>query len=83
MKKGLYTPGSNIEITTKEFMRARKPEYLFVLIWSFRKEVIKEEINFIKRGGKLIFVLPRFHIIDISNYKNYLKQKINSQSYKY
>ena len=46
-------------------MRKLKPDYLFVLIWSFRKEVIKQEEKYIKNGGKLIFHLPKFHIIDL------------------
>ena len=45
-------------------MRKLKPDYLLVLIWSFRSEVIKQEKNFIMNGGKLVFHLPRFHIIN-------------------
>ena len=35
-----------------------------MVIWSFRSEVIKQEKNFIMNGGKLVFHLPRFHIIN-------------------
>ncbi len=77
-KFGRYTPGSNIKIISKDQMRKKKPDYLLVLIWSFRKEVIKQEINYIKNGGKLVFHLPIFHIIDKNNYKDYLNQTISS-----
>ena len=50
------------------------PKYLLVFIWSFRSEVIKQEEKFIKKGGKLVFPLPIFHIVDKENYKKYLKQ---------
>jgi NDP-4-keto-2,6-dideoxyhexose 3-C-methyltransferase len=80
-KWGMFTPGSNIKIISKEEMRKQNPDYLFVLIWSFRSEVIKQEKNFLLRGGKLIFPLPIFHIIDKENYKNYLNQNLNSFSY--
>ena len=83
LKYGSYTPGSNIKIISKEQMRKMKPDFLFVLIWSFRKEVIKEEIEFLKKGGKLIFMLPRFHIVDKKNYKKFWKKKFEHQSYKY
>ena len=76
-----YTPGSNIKIISKEEMRKKNPKYLLVLIWSFRSEVIKQEINYIKRGGKLIFHLPILHIIDKTNYKEYLNSNFNSMSY--
>ncbi len=80
-KFGRYTPGSNIKIISKTEMRKRKPKYLLVLIWSFRSEVIKQEINYLKKGGKLIFHLPIFHIIDKSNYKKYLNSNFDSLSY--
>lgn len=81
-KYNRYTPGSNIKIISKRKMRKINPDYLFVLIWPFRKEVIKQEINYIKKGGKLIFHLPIFHIIDKFNYKNYLNEKISNYATK-
>ena len=78
-----YTPGTNIKIISKEKMRIKKPDYLLVLIWSFRKEVIKQELNFLKKGGKLVFHLPRFHIVNINNFKTYLKEDFKNLSYNY
>ena len=69
-----YTPGSNIKIISKAEMRKKRPKYLLVLIWSFRSEVIKQEIDFIKKGGKLIFHLPMLHIIDKENYKSFINK---------
>jgi len=76
-----FTPGTNIKIISKKEMRKKNPKYLLVLIWSFRSEVIKQEINYIKKGGKLIFHLPIFHVVDKSNYKKYLKSNFDSMSY--
>lgn len=76
-----YTPGSNIKIISKKEMRKKNPKYLLVLIWSFRSEVIKQEINYLKKGGKLIFHLPILHIIDKTNYKKYLNSNFDSMSY--
>ena len=47
----------------------------------FTEAVIKQEEQYIKRGGKLIFHLPMFHIIDKNNYKNYLKEDFKSFAY--
>ncbi len=80
-KYNRFTPGSNIKIISKKEMRKKKPKYLLVLIWSFRSEVIRQELNFIKNGGKLIFHLPIFHVIDKTNYKNFLNKNFNSLSY--
>ena len=73
-KNGKFTPGSHIRIISKKRMRQLKPKYLLVLIWSFRKEVIKQEERFIKKGGKLVFPLPVFHIVDKENYLRYLEE---------
>ena len=78
-----YTPGTNIEIISKEKMRILNPKYLLVLIWSFRSEIIKQELNYLKKGGNLIFHLPKFHIVNKSNYKKYINEDFKELSYKY
>ena len=64
-------------------MRKKRPKYLLVLIWSFRSEVIKQEMNFLKKGGKLIFHLPMLHIIDKQNYKSFINKDFKDLSYNY
>ena len=81
-KWGRYTPGSNIKIISKQRMRNIKPDYLFVLIWSFRSEVIRQEKKFILSGGKLIIPLPIFHIVDKNNYKYFMNTKLEELGYK-
>ena len=81
-KYGRYTPGSNIKIISKKNMRNIKPDYLLVLIWSFKTEVIKQELNYIKKGGKLIFHLPFLHIADKENYHQHLNENFEAFSYK-
>jgi len=83
LKIGRYTPGTNIKIISKNEIKIAKPDFLFVLIWSFRKEVIKEQIGYLNRGGNLVFHLPRLHIINKKNYKFYLKEKFKRLSYNY
>jgi NDP-4-keto-2,6-dideoxyhexose 3-C-methyltransferase len=80
-KHGLITPGSSIPIISHEQMRADAPDYLFVLIWHFRKEVIRDERDFLKRGGKMIFCLPRLHVVDGENYERYLTSGFEDLAY--
>ena len=67
---------------SKKLMRKLNPDYLLVLIWSFKSEVIKQEINYIKKGGKLIFHLPFLHIVDKENYIEHLNENFDAFSYK-
>ena len=46
------------------------PKNLLVLIWSFRKEIINQELDYIKKGGNLVFHLPKLHIINKKIIKN-------------
>ena len=64
-------------------MRLIKPDYLIIFIWSFRKEVIVQELDFLFKGGKLIFLLPKFHIVTKFNYKEYLKNNFKEMAYDY
>ena len=64
-------------------MRKLKPDFLLILIWPFRKEIIKQEKKFLEKGGRLVFHLPKFHIVDKRNYKFYLSSNFKQLSYKY
>jgi hypothetical protein len=82
-KCGKYTPGSNIKIISKEKMRKLNPKFLLVLIWSFRTEIINQEIKYLKSGGNLVFHLPKFHIINKYNYRKFINKSFKELSYKY
>jgi len=53
---------TGIGIISEETMRANPPDYLLVLPWHFRDEIIKREDAFLERGGQLIFPFPHFEI---------------------
>ncbi len=82
-KHGKFTPGSNIKIISKEKMRKLNPKYLLVFIWSFRKEVIIQEEDYLKKGGTLIFHLPSLHVINKFNYKNYIDDNFETFSFNF
>jgi len=56
-------------------------DYLVTFIWHLRAEVIADEMDFLLGGGKLIFALPRFHIVDKLNYKRFLNDSFDDLSY--
>jgi len=62
-KFGCFTPGSNIPIISEQEAHAMKPDYLLVLPWHFRENIIQRENAFLGRGGKLIFPLPAIEIV--------------------
>ena len=76
------TPGTRIPIISHASMRQNAPDYLVVFIWHFRKEVIRDEEEFLRKGGKLIFPLPRPHIVDKENMNRYLNSTFDDLAYK-
>lgn len=54
---------TGIEIIGEETMRENPPNYLLVLPWHFREEIVKREEDFLKKGGQIIFPFPRFEIV--------------------
>ena len=58
-KYGAFTPGTQIPIVSEEEMHKEKPDILLVLPWHFRQSIIERESEFIQRGGRLLFPLPR------------------------
>jgi NDP-4-keto-2,6-dideoxyhexose 3-C-methyltransferase len=63
-KDGLTTPGTRIPIVSHARLRDLKPDYLLVLIWHLRSEVIRDELSYLQQGGKMMFDLPRLHVVD-------------------
>jgi len=56
------TTSTGIHIISEESMRENPPDYLLVLPWHFRDEIIEREDKFLQCGGKLIFPFPQFEI---------------------
>lgn len=80
-KHGRVTPGTRIPIVSQEEMRREKPDFLFVLIWHLRREVILDERAYLEKGGKLVFHLPRLHIVDKDNWQRYLDRPFADLGY--
>lgn len=57
-----FTAGGNIPIIPEEEMRRFQPDNLLVLPYYFESEFLEREKEYLKKGGKMIFPLPRFRI---------------------
>lgn len=63
-KFGLKTLGTDMEIISEERARSLRPYCMVVLPWHFKKEIVEREKDYIKSGGKLLFLMPYCHIVD-------------------
>jgi 2-polyprenyl-3-methyl-5-hydroxy-6-metoxy-1,4-benzoquinol methylase len=62
-KQGLYLPGTRIPIKHHEEIKQTKPDYLLILPWNLKNEIM-EECSFIREwGGKFLTVIPKVEVI--------------------
>jgi len=61
-KQGRYLPGTHIFIDKPEKIRETKPDYVFILPWNIKDEII-EQMSFIREwGGKFVIPIPKISI---------------------
>ncbi len=63
LKQNLYTPGTNIKIIDPKYIKKGIVDYLLILSWNLKKEIIKQEKGFLKKGGKFIIPFPTPQIL--------------------
>ena len=62
-KQGLYLPGTHIPIELPENIRETKPDYVFILPWNLKDEIM-EQLSYIRSwGGKFIVPIPKLEVI--------------------
>jgi len=62
-KQGRYLPGSHIFIESPEKIRETKPDYIFILPWNIKDEIM-EQMSFIREwGGKFVVPTSKISVI--------------------
>jgi SAM-dependent methyltransferase len=62
LKQGLYTPGSHIPVVAPERLLLDQPDYVLLLAWNFVAEILEQQAEYRRRGGKFIIPVPRVKI---------------------
>lgn len=62
-KQGRYIPGVRLPIAAPERVLAEQPDYVLILPWNFKDEIIAQQAEYQRRGGKFIVPVPRPTII--------------------
>ena len=55
-KQGLFIPGARIPVLGVETLLERQPDYVLLLAWNVAEEILGQQAEFRRRGGK--FVVP-------------------------
>lgn len=62
-KHGLYAPGTHLQVFPEEKIKEDKPDYLLLLPWNFKEEILQKLTDYRKEGGKIIIPVPEVEVI--------------------
>jgi hypothetical protein len=62
-KLGKFLPGTHIPIYSPERIRETRPDYLLILPWNLKKEIIEQNSYIREWGGKFVVPIPRVEVI--------------------
>jgi hypothetical protein len=63
-KQNTYTPGTHIPIHAPERIRETRPDYVFILPWNLKDEIM-QQMSFIKEwGGRFVVPIPEVRVYE-------------------
>jgi len=64
LKQGRYTPGTRIPILAPESIREARPDFVFLLPWNLKDEIIGS-LSYVREwGGRFVVPIPHLMVID-------------------
>jgi SAM-dependent methyltransferase len=63
-KQGLYTPGMHIPILAPEAIDTARPDYVLILPWNLKAEIVRQMRHIGGWGGKFVVPIPEVAVIE-------------------
>ena len=64
LKHGLLSPGMHIPVVPAERVMQDRPDYLLILAWNFADEIVRQQEEFRRQGGRFIVPIPTPRILE-------------------
>lgn len=62
-KQGKYLPGTHIPVFSPERVRETRPDYLLILPWNLRDEIVEQMACIREWGGQFVLPIPEVHVV--------------------
>ena len=63
IKQGHYTPGTHLPIYSPAMLLEEKPDYVLLLTWNFADEILQQQAEYRKQGGRFIIPIPELKVV--------------------
>jgi SAM-dependent methyltransferase len=63
LKQGRFTPGTHIPVVAPEQLLVDQPDYVLLLAWNFADEIVQQQAEYRKRGGKFMVPVPEVRVL--------------------
>jgi 2-polyprenyl-3-methyl-5-hydroxy-6-metoxy-1,4-benzoquinol methylase len=61
-KQNKYMPGSRIPIKGEDFLKNNPPDYVIILPWNLKKEIVKQLDYIYESNGKFVVAIPEIRV---------------------